>query len=126
MMAWSFLWLLVVLGLVVPSVASFALAATPHPPFVDQAMLGIVLLVGVVFLPLGVGLAGYFVPAEGERPGGLAVVRDVLRGYLLAPLISGPSSWPASVSCGRSAAGDTAGRTSMSRSSSSRAATTRW
>jgi hypothetical protein len=89
MMAWSFLWLMVVLGLIVPSVASLALASTPHPPFVDRAMLGIALVAGVLFLPLGVGLAGYFVPAEGERPGGLAVARDVLRGYLLAPLISG-------------------------------------
>jgi hypothetical protein len=89
MMAWSFLWLMMVLGLLIPTVASMALATTPHPPFVDRALLGFVLLLGVIFLPLGVGLAGHLVPAEGERPGGLAVVRDVLRGYVLAPLIGG-------------------------------------
>jgi hypothetical protein len=89
MMAWSFLWLMVVLGLLVPSIASFLLAATPHPPFVDRAWLGFALILGVLFLPLGVGLAGYLVPAEGEREGGMVVVRDILRGYLLAPLISG-------------------------------------
>jgi hypothetical protein len=89
MMAASFTWLLLVLGLVLPSIAALLLSATPHPPFVDQAWLAFVLLVGVVFLPLGVGLAGYLVPAAGERPGGAAMVRDLLRGYLLAPLVSG-------------------------------------
>ena len=89
MMAFSFLWLMLVLGLLVPSIASFLLSATPHPPFVDQAWLGLALLLGVLFVPLGVGLAGYLVPTEGERLGGAAVVRDILRGYVLAPLISG-------------------------------------
>src|ERR1700704_718981 len=89
MMAWSFLWVLFVLGLLIPSIASLALSPTPHPPFVDMAWLGLVLLLGVIFLPLGVGLAGYLVPADGERPGGVAAFREILRGYLLAPLISG-------------------------------------
>ncbi len=89
MMAFSFLWLILVLGLLVPSIASFLLSATPHPPFVDQAWLGLAVLLGVLFVPLGVGLAGYLVPTEGERLGGATVVRDILRGYVLAPLISG-------------------------------------
>ncbi len=46
------------------------------------------MLFGVIVLPLLVGLAGYLVPAEGERPAGAAVFREILRGYLLAPLIS--------------------------------------
>ncbi len=89
MMAGSFTWLLFVLGLVLPSIAALLLSATPHPPFVDQAWLAFVLLVGMFLLPLGVGLAGYLVPAAGERPGGVAVVRELLRGYLLAPVVSG-------------------------------------
>jgi len=89
MMAWSFTWVIVVLGLLLPSIAAFMLSATPHPPFVDHAWLGFALLVAAVVLPLGVGLAGYLVPAQGERPAGLAIVRELLRGYLLAPLISG-------------------------------------
>jgi len=80
MMAWSFTWVIVVLGLLLPSIAAFMLSATPHPPFVDHAWLGFALLVAVVVLPLGVGLAGYLVPAQGERPAGLAIVRELLRG----------------------------------------------
>jgi membrane-associated phospholipid phosphatase len=89
MMAFSFLWLILVLGLLVPSVASFMLSATPHPPSINEAWLAVVLVLGVLLLPLAVGVAGYLVPAEGERPGGWAIVRDILRGYLLTPLISG-------------------------------------
>jgi hypothetical protein len=89
MMAFSFVWLLFLVGLILPSIASFLLDATPHPPFIDRVWLGLVLLLGVIFLPLLVGLAGYLVPATGKRPEGAAVVREILRGYLLAPLISG-------------------------------------
>jgi hypothetical protein len=89
MMAWSFLWVLAILGLLIPTVVSVLLAATPHPPFVDHLPLGLALLVVAIVAPLGVGLAGYLVPAEGERPAGLAVPREILRGYLLAPVISG-------------------------------------
>jgi hypothetical protein len=89
MMAWSFTWIVLLLGLLVPSIAALLLSSTPHPPFIDQAWLGFALLLGVIFLPLGVGLAGYLVPAEGERPAGAAILGEILRGYLLAPLISG-------------------------------------
>ena len=89
MMALSFAWLLLALGLVVPSIASFLVSTTPRPPFVDDRLLGLVLLYGVLFLPLLVGLFGHLVPADGRRAGGADTVRDVLRGYLLAPLISG-------------------------------------
>jgi hypothetical protein len=89
MMALSFVWLLLALGLLVPSIASFLASTTPRPPFVDERWLGYALLYGVLFLPLLVGLFGHLVPAEGHRRDGLAMVRDVLRGYPLTPLISG-------------------------------------
>jgi hypothetical protein len=89
MMAGSFLWLVLLLALVLPIVSSTLLAATPHPPFVDQAWLAAVLLLGVILVPLGVGLAGYLVPSQGERPQGAAILVEIVRGYLLAPLIGG-------------------------------------
>lgn len=75
MMAGSFLWLVVLLALVLPTVGSTLLAATPHPPFVDQAWLAMALLLELMLLPLGVGLAGYGTrtdplasPVAGSRP----------------------------------------------------------
>jgi hypothetical protein len=89
MMAASFVWLIMLMGLLVPSIASLLLSATPHPPFVNQVWLGFALLVAVVVLPLGVGLAGYLVPAQGERPERIRLPIEILRGYLLTPLIGG-------------------------------------
>jgi hypothetical protein len=89
MMAMSFLWIVAVVALLVPTVASTLLATTPHPPFVDNQWFGLAVLLSVILLPLCVGAAGYLVPAEGERPDGVIVLREVLRGYLLAPVISG-------------------------------------
>jgi hypothetical protein len=89
MMALSFLWVVAVIALLVPTVASTLLATTPHPPFVDNKWFGLAVLLSVVLLPLGVGVAGYLVPAEGERPEGVVALREVVRGYLLAPVISG-------------------------------------
>jgi len=89
MMAFSFLWIILVLGLLIPSVASFLLSATPHPPFVNEQLLGHALLYGALLVPLGVGVAGYLVPADWDRPRGLGILREVLRGYVLAPVISG-------------------------------------
>jgi hypothetical protein len=89
MMAGSFLWLLVGLGLLLPGIASWLFDATPHPPFINHAWLALALVVALVALPPAVGLAGFLVPAEGERPSGLAAAGEVLRGYLLVPVIAG-------------------------------------
>ena len=89
MMGASFAWLLVVIGLLLPGVATWLFAATPHPPTLDQAWLAAVLLVALLGLPLVVGAAGYLVPADGERPAGIHAVIEVARGYLLAPVIAG-------------------------------------
>jgi len=89
MMALSFLWLLALVALLVPTVASTLLATTPHPPFVDHQWFGFAVLLSVLGLPLAIGAAGYLVPAEGERADGVVIPREILRGYLLAPVISG-------------------------------------
>ena len=89
MMAFSFLWLLLVIGLLLPGVASFLFDATPHPASIGRQALALAIVIGVVVVPLLVGLAGYLVPATGERPEGAGIVVELLRGYLLAPLISG-------------------------------------
>ena len=89
MMALSFLWLLTILSIVLPSIGSFLLAATPHPPFVDNAWLAFALVVAAIVLPLFIGVVGVLVPTGAERPTGLAALRELARGYLLAPLIGG-------------------------------------
>lgn len=89
MMAGAFVWIVAILGLLIPGIVSVALTTTPHPPFVDRAWLAIALVAVAVVVPLGVGLAGYLVPVAGDRPRGVVIVRETLRGYLLTPMIAG-------------------------------------
>ena len=89
MMAGSFLWFVIVAAVILPSVATFVLTTTPHPAFISGPWLATALIVTAVVLPLGVGLAGYLVPTDGDRGGVSTLVGSLLRGYVLTPLISG-------------------------------------
>ena len=88
MMAASLLWIVTLVSLLIPRVAGLLLSTTPHPALLNTWLV-VGLALAVVLLPLAVGLCGYLVPTEGERPAGFAVVLELLRGYILAPLISG-------------------------------------
>ena len=85
MMAGSFLWIVAVLGLVVPSLATIVLIDAPSAVRQPALVHGRA-VVAVVALPVLVGAAGYLVPADGERVKGASVVVELLRGYLLTPL----------------------------------------
>lgn len=88
MMAASLLWIVAVVSLLMPGVASLLLATTPHPSVINRWLVA-GLILAFLLLPLAIGLFGYLVPSEGDRPGGFAVVLELLRGYVLAPLIGG-------------------------------------
>ncbi len=103
MMAGSVMWLILLLGLLIPTVAGFYLAATPHPPFVDDRLVGTVLLGGVIALPLAVGVAGFLVPAGGPKPDPAALIREMLRGYVLTPVLVGLLVFLAGVGVARKA-----------------------
>ncbi len=89
MMAGSLAWMLVIVGLLLPAIASLLIAWTPHPGFMDARWLRTAMLAGFVGLPLGVGFAGTLVPSDQERPRGFRLLGGILRGYLLAPVIGG-------------------------------------
>jgi len=88
MLAGSLLWIFLIVGALVSGVLGLLLDVTPHPAFVDISWLRVVVLVGIAVVPLGVGVAAYLVPDEGERLSGLAAVRELLRGYLLTPILA--------------------------------------
>jgi hypothetical protein len=84
MLGASLLWLICLLGLLIPTVSAFYAATTP---FVKDQWLATALLGGAIALPLVVGAAGFLVPAAGARPDPIALVKELLRGYVLAPVL---------------------------------------
>jgi hypothetical protein len=85
----SLAWIVALVGVIVPSVGTFLLAAIPRPDFIAEGWIRIAMLVLALVLPLGVGAAGLMLMDPSDRPtgiGGKAV--QVLRGYPYAAVLS--------------------------------------
>ena len=80
-------WGVLVLITLLPGVGAFLISSTPFVSSIGLALLRSVILVGLAILPAIVGLAGCFVPAEENRPTGLAIPGTILRGYPLTVLV---------------------------------------
>src|SRR5690349_18188272 len=84
----SLLWALLVLIALIPGVGSFLLTSTPFVGSIGLALLRTAIVAGLVLLPAVVGLAGCLVPADENRPQGLAILSQIARGYPLTILIT--------------------------------------
>ena len=85
----SLVWIVAVIGILVPSAGGLLLAAIPRPGFVPIAWLQAGLLALAIGLPLAIGLATVYVVDPGARPRGLALAQQVLRGYPYAAVLGG-------------------------------------
>ena len=84
----SLAWVAMVTGVVVPGMGTFLLAAIPRPSFVQEDWIRLAMLVGAIVTPLVIGIGSIFLVDAAERPKGFGLVRQVLRGYPLAFLLS--------------------------------------
>jgi hypothetical protein len=85
----SLAWAIAVLGVVLPYVGAFLLAAVPAPDLIGESLLRLAMLVAALLLPAVVGAATIFVVEPARRPKGRGLVDQVLRGYLLSPALAG-------------------------------------
>ena len=84
----SMVWVAVLVGVLVPDVGAFLVAAVPAPEGFEQWIrLGMV--VAAVVLPLVIGVGGLLIQDPDGRPTGVALVKQVLRGYLYTPVLAG-------------------------------------
>ena len=84
----SMVWVAVLVGVLVPDVGAFLVAAVPAPEGFEQWIrLGMV--VAALVLPLVIGVGGLLILDPDQRPKGLALVKQVLRGYLYTPVLAG-------------------------------------
>jgi hypothetical protein len=84
----SVVWGVAVVGVVLPYVGAFLLAAVPAPALIGESVLRLAMLVAALLLPAVVGAATIFVVEPARRPKGRAIAEQVLRGYLLSPALA--------------------------------------
>jgi hypothetical protein len=84
----SVVWAALVIGIIVPELGAFLVAAVPAPDVVDRGWLRLAMLVGALVVPLIVGAATLFVVEPANRPRGRAVIGQLVRGYPLCAALA--------------------------------------
>ena len=79
----SVIWAALVVGIVLPDVGAFLVAAVPAPDAIDRGWIRLAMLIGALIVPAVVGATTLFVLDPANRPAGRALVGQVLRGYPL-------------------------------------------
>lgn len=85
----SIAWVVALIGIILPGVGAFLIAAIPRPEFVDEGWIRLTMLALAILLPLGVGIAGLLLMDPEDRPTGIGgKVVQVLRGYPYAAVLA--------------------------------------
>ena len=98
----SLAWIVAVVAVVVPTIGGALISSVPRPGFVSIDWLRFALLAAAILLPLCIGLA-IAVAGDEDRPKGPALVVQILRGYLITPVLGGTILFMAAVSVTRQA-----------------------
>jgi hypothetical protein len=77
----SLAWVVAIVGVLVPDAGAFLLAAVPRPDFIPEWSIRLGMLIAALVIPLLIGIGGLFLLEPSRRPGGTALVTQVLRGY---------------------------------------------
>jgi hypothetical protein len=77
----SLLWVLTLVGVIVPDVGTFMLAFVPVPDFIDEDVVRLAMLGAAALIPLLIGVAAVAIADPATRPRRLGLVGGVLRGY---------------------------------------------
>jgi hypothetical protein len=84
----SLAWVAAGVGILVPDVGTFLVAAVPRPDFISEDVVRMGMLAAVLAIPLGVGITGVWLVEGGSRPRGVGVIGAVLRGYPFTALLA--------------------------------------
>ena len=77
----SLLWVVTVVGILVPDIGTFLLAFVPVPDFIDENVVRLIMLGLAIAIPLLVGVAAIYLTEAERRPKGATLIVAVLRGY---------------------------------------------
>lgn len=84
----AIVWVATLLGVILPDVGTFLIAALPAPAFITDTWIRIAMLVAALLLPILIGIAGLFLLDRQDRPHGMARIVQVLRGYPYAAVLA--------------------------------------
>lgn len=84
----SVVWAALAIGVVLPYVGAFLVAAVPTGDILEESWLRLGMLIGALVVPAVVGIATIFVMGPAKRPKGRAIVVQVLRGYPLSAALA--------------------------------------
>ncbi len=85
----SLIWVATVVGVIVPDFGTILVGLVPRPGFIDEGWVRLAMLVAALVVPILIGVGGLFLMKPEQRPKGLALVKQVLRGYLYAAVVAG-------------------------------------
>jgi hypothetical protein len=85
----SLIWVATVVGVLVPDFGTILVGLVPRPGFIPEVWVRVAMLVAALVVPLLIGIGGLFLMKPEQRPKGLALVKQVLRGYLYAAVVAG-------------------------------------
>lgn len=77
----SLAWVVTLVGIVFPDVATFVLTFVPIPDFVDDTWIRLAMLAMAALIPVLIGVGAVVVTETKRRPKGGALIGAVLRGY---------------------------------------------
>jgi hypothetical protein len=81
-------WVAAIVGVIVPDVGTFLVAAVPRPDFIEEEWVRWGMIGLVIVLPLIVGIVGVWFMRSNARPRGGALFLAVLRGYPFTALLA--------------------------------------
>jgi hypothetical protein len=84
----SLLWIVLLVGVIVPDVGTMLLAFAPVPSFISEDVVRLAMLGAAILLPLAVGAATVYLTEASDRPRGIGLIGGVLRGYPFTMLLA--------------------------------------
>src|SRR5918995_486155 len=81
-------WVALVVGVLVPDVGAVLLAAVPLPDWVPEDLVRLAMLAGALILPAVLGGVTLLLQDAADRPKGAEMLKQVARGYALAPVLA--------------------------------------
>lgn len=84
----SIAWVVTVLGVLIPDVGTFLLAAVPAPDFIQESWIRLAMLAAALILPILIGVGSVILISAERRPKGKDLAIQVLRGYPYALVLA--------------------------------------